>query len=140
VERLIRRVVALIVQSVDPDEVVLFGSYAKHSAGVASDLDFLVVGDFHPSRYLRVREVRGVLASFAIPIDLLLVTPAELAAAKAEPYSFYSSVRMHGVSVYSRPASPAGRAARSAIPPNDSAASEKQEKQLNSTCASAPRC
>ena len=123
-ERLIRKIVALIVQSCDPDEVVLFGSYAKNGAGVASDLDFLVVGDFHPSRYLRAREVRGVLASFAIPINLLLVTPAELEAAGAEPYSFYSSARMHGVSVYRRPA-PAGRVGETTRPPAASPAPEK---------------
>jgi predicted nucleotidyltransferase len=116
VERLIRKIVALIVQSCDPDEVVLFGSYAKNGAGVASDLDFLVVGDFHPSRYLRAREVRGILASVAIPIDLLLVTPKELAAAEAEPYSFFASVRMHGVSVYRRPPAPPTRRATAGSP------------------------
>jgi predicted nucleotidyltransferase len=105
------KVVALIVQRCDPDEVILFGSHAKAGAGVASDLDFLVVGNFHPSHYLRMREARAVQASFTIPIDLLLVTPAELAAAEAEPYSFLSSVQMHGVSVYRRsPAKPQGAA------------------------------
>ena len=127
-KRLIRKIVALIVQNCDPDEVVLFGSYAKDGAGVASDLDFLVIGDFHPSRYLRGRELRDVLASFAIPIDLLLVTQTELAAAEAEPYSFLASIRMHGVSVYSRPASLPGGRGEMRSPPAISGVPEKSLK------------
>ena len=68
-----------MVACCDPDAVVLFGSWAKGTADVHSDIDLLVIGPFRASPWLRDREVRDTLRGFAIRFDLHLVTPAELA-------------------------------------------------------------
>ncbi len=50
----------------DPDVVALFGSWAKGTADVHSDVDLLVVGPFRASPWLRDRELRDALRDFAI--------------------------------------------------------------------------
>ena len=94
----------LIVRSCDPDEIVLFGSYAKGTSGRESDLDILVIGDFRESRWLRARELEGLLGQIPMQIDVHLVTRDEMAAETLRSYSFLSSVRVSAVTLYRRPA------------------------------------
>lgn len=101
-ERVLRRITELIVRACDPEEIVLFGSYAKGQANVESDLDLLVIGDFQGSSYLREREIRELLIRFPIRIDLHVVTPDEVARASLQPYSFLSSVLPSGAKLYSK--------------------------------------
>jgi predicted nucleotidyltransferase len=101
--RTVARLVDLIVRSCDPDEVVLFGSHAKGLAGRDSDLDVLVIGPFRQSIYLRAQEIEDLVADFPIRVDLHLLRPDELDDNR-HPHSFLNSIRMHGVSLYTRQA------------------------------------
>ncbi len=57
-DKTLRSITELIVRCCDPDEIILFGSYAKGNAQVGSDLDILVIANFKklppavPSEYL----------------------------------------------------------------------------------------
>jgi uncharacterized protein len=101
-ERALRSITALIVQCCDPEAVLLFGSYAKGQDNLDSDLDFLVVGDFRDSPYLRGHEVRGLLRRYPIRIDLHLVTPEEVAAESRKPHGFLNSVMASGRILYKK--------------------------------------
>lgn len=101
-EGVLRRITALIVQSCDPERVVLFGSYAKGQANVDSDLDILVIGDFHGSQFLRGRELHELLHQYPIRIDLHLVTSDEVTMELQSPFGFLSSVLASGLCLYSR--------------------------------------
>jgi uncharacterized protein len=98
----LRSIVALIVRCCDPEEIVLFGSHAKGRTHDASDVDLLVIGDFRRSRYLRAQEVEELLLQFPMPIDVHLLTRAELEAESADPLAFYRTIRIHGVTLYRR--------------------------------------
>jgi predicted nucleotidyltransferase len=82
----IAAIVDTVVACCDPDAVVLFGSWAKGSANVHSDIDLLVVGPFRASPWLRDRELGDALRVFAVRFDLHLVTPTELLAAPRHGY------------------------------------------------------
>ena len=99
-------VVETVVACCDPDAVVLFGSWAKGTADVHSDVDLLVIGPFRASPWLRDREVRDALRGFAIRFDLHLVTPAELAAAPRHGY--LDTIRSSCKVLYTRPGLPEG--------------------------------
>ncbi|MGW0628478.1 nucleotidyltransferase domain-containing protein [Streptomyces sp. NPDC002758] len=90
-----------VVECCDPDAVVLFGSWAKGTADVHSDIDLLVVGPFRASPWLRDRELRDALRRFAVRFDLHLVTPAELAAGPAHGY--LDTLRTSCRVLYTRP-------------------------------------
>jgi len=84
-ERILAAITATVVQNCDPDLVMLFGSWAKRTASVYSDVDLLVIGGFRRSRRLRDAELRDDLRRFPLRFDLHLLTPAELRAAAAQP-------------------------------------------------------
>jgi predicted nucleotidyltransferase len=100
-ERILRRITELIVRCCDPDEVSLFGSYAKGQQTPDSDLDILVVGDFRTAQGLRT-ELRELLSQYPIRIDLHLFTPEELAESARAPWSFPASLRGSLVHLYKR--------------------------------------
>jgi uncharacterized protein len=102
IDRALRAITDLIVRSCDPDEVVLFGSFAKGIPRPDSDLDILVVGDFRTSRWLRARELDGLLSRFALSIDLHLLTPRELAIEATKPYTFLNTVQASCIRLYQK--------------------------------------
>lgn len=81
-EELLREMTDLIVRTVAPRKVVLFGSYARGTAGPHSDLDFLVVEDdpFGPERSRNAEMVKlwRALGDYGIAKDFLVYTREEV--------------------------------------------------------------
>ena len=66
-----------IVEAVRPEKIILFGSAARGETGPHSDVDLLVVakgGD----RWDVAAKVYERLAGVGVPVDAVLVTPADL--------------------------------------------------------------
>src|SRR5208337_940054 len=75
--------VEAIVEAVDPEQIIVFGSQGRGDAGLGSDIDLLVV-ESEPfsttrSRRKELARVCRALAHYAVPIDVLLYSRAELA-------------------------------------------------------------
>jgi uncharacterized protein len=102
VQHVIDRVVALC----NPQSIYAFGSYAKGTLKDNSDLDLLVVQRTELPRRLRGLDVVGVLAEVPFEIDLLFVTPEELAADIDDPWTLIGTVMPTAHEVYAR--APAG--------------------------------
>ena len=77
-ETAITEIVRRIVELFDPLRVIVFGSFARGKAGPDSDLDLLVVMPVGGSRRKKAIEIDRALIGFGVPIDVLVVTPAEL--------------------------------------------------------------
>lgn len=101
-ERDIADVVEQIVALYDPDQVYLFGSYAKGNAADHSDLDLLVVRPTELPRWLRGSDVVAVLARMAFRMDVLFMTPQEVQDELAQPYSLISTIMPTARVCYSR--------------------------------------
>ena len=78
-------------QVCDPVAVLLFGSWAKGTGDVHSDVDLVVVLRDRPTPALRAALVDAVRA-VPMQVDLLLWTPQDLADARADPHGFAGSV------------------------------------------------
>jgi len=102
IDGVLQKITALIVQSCNPERIVLFGSHAKGQANLESDLDILVIGDFHKSRFLRGQELRELLHFYPIRIDLHVVTQEEVDAESVRPFGFLSSALASGMCLYLR--------------------------------------
>jgi predicted nucleotidyltransferase len=96
----IRRVVRRIVAVARPEQVVLFGSYAKGRATARSDLDVLVV--VADGQRPRPSDIVPYVAGSVIPVDVHIVTAEEFAEYGNEPYHFLQSVRRSGRTMYRR--------------------------------------
>jgi predicted nucleotidyltransferase len=74
VDMMVKRLVAHF----DPDQIILFGSHARGTAGPDSDVDLLVVMPVQGSKRAKQIEMRLVLHDIAIPKDIILATPEEI--------------------------------------------------------------
>ena len=81
-----------IVARIQPQEVIIFGSYAKGTATIKSDLDIFVIKETEVPMANRVDELVPMLSHTLIPIDVHIYTPEEIEAYSQEPFSFVSSI------------------------------------------------
>src|SRR5437870_5100451 len=74
----ISRMVRLLVERFDPEQVILFGSHARGAAGPDSDVDLLVVMNDVKSKRAKQVEMRCALHDIRVPKDIVVVTASEL--------------------------------------------------------------
>jgi predicted nucleotidyltransferase len=81
-QELLQQIVRRIVAEVDPEQIVLFGSWARDEEGPDSDVDLLVVepDGFGPNRSRRAELTRvwNALSSIALPVDVLVFSRDEV--------------------------------------------------------------
>lgn len=101
-EHEIDRLVARIVARTDPEQVILFGSYAKGTATRTSDVDLLLVRHTHLPPQRRGEDVLPLVRSLLIPVDLHIYTPEEVREFSREEYSFLHIVYRTGRTLFQR--------------------------------------
>lgn len=98
---LVRAVVEQVVAEADPLRVVLFGSRADGTARPDSDIDLLVVMPDGTDRREAMARIGSRLRRPGVGIDLLVTTPAVLAARGDDPGLIYRTVLQTGRDLYS---------------------------------------
>lgn len=96
----IQNLVDKIVQRLEPEKVIIFGSYAKATATAKSDLDLLVVKDTHLPLRERHKGIGSLLAGLLIRVDVHVYTPEEVEEYGSEEYSFMNSILKTGKILY----------------------------------------
>lgn len=77
-EQAIQMMVDRLVERFDPDQIILFGSQARGTAGPGSDVDLLVIMPVSGSKREKRVEMRVALHDIAVPTDILLATPEDV--------------------------------------------------------------
>ena len=98
IENLVRRIVARI----QPQKVIIFGSYAKGTATLKSDLDILVVKETEMPMANRADDLKPMLFHSLTPIDVHVYTPDEVEEYGKEEFSFVNSILKSGKTIYER--------------------------------------
>ena len=93
-------VVSRIVENINPEKVILFGSYAYGQPDENSDLDILVVKDTDIPAFKRGMEVRKFLRGMKIPIDVVIYTQKEIDEWKDTKAAFISHIVEKGKVLY----------------------------------------
>jgi uncharacterized protein len=96
IERLVRRIVARI----RPQKVIVFGSYAKGTATIKSDLDLFVIKNTALPMANRADDLKPILAGALIPIDVFVYTPEEVENYGKERLSFVDCIIRSGKTVF----------------------------------------
>lgn len=90
-----------LVEAVDPERVLLFGSRAKGTAAAGSDVDLCVIADLEGSRRERRNHLRTLLRDVKDgPMDVLTYTPAEFARERHLLNSVTYFIDKHGRTLY----------------------------------------
>jgi predicted nucleotidyltransferase len=95
----IRKVAQQVVEQFHPQKVILFGSYAYGQPTEDSDVDLLVVIDTdEPPLHMAAKIAATVEHPF--PLDIVVRTPAQLAAAIQRRGVFATEVATKGITLY----------------------------------------
>jgi uncharacterized protein len=97
---LIRDVIHRIVQTAQPDKIILFGSRARGKPRPDSDIDILVIQDSALPGYRRDAALYLALAGLNAPVDVITYTPEEVRDWSAVPQAFITTVIREGIVVY----------------------------------------
>ena len=98
----ISKVVEKIVQSLQPQKVILFGSYASGDVTPDSDLDLLVIMDTELPFAERQRQVSRVLRPRPMPLDIVVRNPREIQESLRRVDPFIHEVLEKGIVLYAR--------------------------------------
>jgi len=91
-----------IVAAVDPEKIILFGSYAYGKPSKDSDLDILVIMKSNLPRYKRSVPIYRALAGMLIPKDIIVYTPKEVEEWVDVPQAFVTTAMTRGKKIYEK--------------------------------------
>ena len=91
-----------IVAAVDPEKIILFGSYAYGKPSKNSDLDILVIMKSNLPRYKRSIPIYKALAGMLIPKDIIVYTPREVEEWDNVPQAFVTTAMTRGEKIYEK--------------------------------------
>jgi len=86
----------------DPEQIILFGSYARGNYGPDSDLDLLVVMKDVKSTRQESNRLRRSLRGLLMPVDILVATPEQLQKHRKTVGLIYRSLLEEGIVIYER--------------------------------------
>ena len=90
-----------LVREVDPEKIILFGSYAYGEPTSDSDVDLLVIWDTDKPRRERVVTISLLLYPRPFPVDIIVKTPRELE--EELPHNFFlREILARGMVLYER--------------------------------------
>jgi len=91
-----------LIERVQPERVVLFGSYADGTATDESDIDLLVILESDLRRDRRQEAISRALRPRRVPLDILAYTPDEVQRCLEMPTSFVGHILATGKVLYDR--------------------------------------
>jgi predicted nucleotidyltransferase len=78
IQKAIDVMVRRLVEQFDPEQIILFGSHARDTAELDSDVDLLVVMPVAGSKRAQQVAMRVALHDIHVPKDIIVVTPDEV--------------------------------------------------------------
>ncbi len=103
-ERIIKVMADRIVKKFNPEKVILFGSFARGTAGPDSDADFLVIMPVQGTRRDAAIEIDVCLSGMGLAKDVFVATPDDVARYGSCPGTLTATALAEGKTVYERAA------------------------------------
>jgi len=101
-DALIRDIVRRIVDTAQPEKVILFGSQARGDARPNSDFDVLVIKQSDEPRYRRSIPLYVALADVPVEVEVMVYTPEEVDEWSEVPQAFVTTAVREGTTIYER--------------------------------------
>ena len=101
-EEVLGEIVHRLVTGLQPEKIILFGSYVYGTPSTDSDVDLLVIVDTQARPVDRYVRVSRLLQPRPFPLDLLVKTPEEVAQALDREDTFICEIMTRGRVLYER--------------------------------------
>jgi predicted nucleotidyltransferase len=101
-EAKIRRAAQKLVDELQPEKIILFGSFAYGHPTIDSDVDLLIVMRSKARPVDRIRQASAVLDPRPFPVDIIVRTPAEIAERLRIRDCFIEEILTKGKVLYER--------------------------------------
>ena len=98
----IPEIVSRIVNTTQPEKVILFGSRARGDARPTSDYDVLVIQHSDEPRYRRSVALYVALADLPVEVEVMVYTPKEVEEWSEVPQAFVTTAVREGTTIYER--------------------------------------
>lgn len=99
----IEDVVERIVQGVQPNKIILFGSHAREDYKGESDYDICVIKEGVKHRRKLAQRIYRLLYGVGVAVDVLVETPESFDQLKNDPFLIYKEITRDGRVLYERP-------------------------------------
>ncbi|HLE27544.1 MAG TPA: nucleotidyltransferase domain-containing protein [Anaerolineales bacterium] len=100
--RLIDKMARRLARRFKPDQIILFGSHARGTAGPDSDVDLLVVTPVVGRKREVQIAMRVALHDFLVPFDIIVATPEEVKRRRNLPGTIIRPALREGKVLYVR--------------------------------------
>ncbi len=99
---LVADIVRRIVQTAQPEKIILFGSRARGDARPDSDFDLLVIKESDEPRHRRDAPLYVAVADLPVEVEVMVYTPQEVEEWSQVPQAFITTAVREGKVVYER--------------------------------------
>jgi len=98
-----QKIVDIIIQSADPDRIILFGSRARKDNKKQSDYDICVLKQGITHRRELAMQIYRDLYGIGVAVDVIVETPETFEKVKDNPFLIYHNIARHGRVLYEKP-------------------------------------
>jgi len=102
VDNMVCDIVRCIVDTVQPEKVILFGSQSRGDARPNSDYDVRVIKQSDEPRYRRSVPLYVALADLPVEVEVIVYTPEEVDDWSQVPQAFVTTTVREGTTIYER--------------------------------------
>ena len=100
--KILNEIIQRITANINPEKIILFGSYARDEANIDSDIDLLVIKSGVTQRRKATQELYRNLHGIKASVDIILETPERLEKYKDMPGMIYKSALKQGQIIYGK--------------------------------------
>lgn len=109
----LERAVKSIIEAVEPDQIILFGSRVQGVPKEESDYDLFVLKKGVAHKRKLAQQIYRSLYGVGVSVDVIVETPERFMTLKDNPFLIYKEIAENGRIIYEKPGTSGGVAEKS---------------------------